>query len=1030
MCRVTPAHGARHDDSTPKSGTATTRDHCGGRRGTLHGFCKRSRDVAIASTSHPHAVQFYETDAFLVDAVTRFVADGLAIGEPAVVIATAAHRALIAQRLAATGIDVARAIERGRLVMLDALDTLASFMIDGTPDRERFFATVGGTLDRIATATGATRARAYGEMVDHLWRSGQPAAAIRLEELWNELRAQRDLSLLSAYVMDSFYAVPPNCERHSQVLAPERSRPDHVTALVAEITRRTELELALRTSEQAARAAVAELEDFLENAVVPIHRVAPDGIIQWANRAELELLGYTADEYVGTSVENLHVDPAVPADIFARLRRGETVRDVEVQVRAKDGTMRWLQVSSAVQRRGDAIVATLCFSRDVTALKQAEADRDAIDHAMKLVTAELELDRLVKRLTEEAARLCHAEHGEFLSDPGAPSVALASKLEIPVVGPAGESLGRLVFGHSQPNKFTARCERLLTAIARQASTAILNARLYEAERAARTAAETAERQTAILHRVTSALSRALGADEAAKIVIHEARTLIGAEAGSVLLLDEDGAFERLIIDGAPLPPPDQLRDLTIGANMPVCEAARTGQLVWVAGADAIATRYPHLVALRDAVGAVTWGAVPIVFEGRTLGSIGFRCSKEQQLSDEERTILLAIGRQCGQALERARLTELTQAARADAERANRAKDEFLAMLGHELRNPLAPILTAVQLMRLRGDDTSVREQHIIERQVAHLIHLVDDLLDISRITRGKVQLDKRPLHAGAIVTKAVEIASPQIADRNHRITVTTPDEELWIEGDETRLCQVVSNLLTNAAKYTPPGGTITVDVVRDDDRIEIRVRDNGTGIAPELLPRIFDLFVQGERRCDRSQGGLGLGLAIVRSLVAMHRGSVRAYSAGLGCGSEFVVRLPLLDVSKPPSHDSERNLRRAPVTARRILVVDDNEDAGSLLGEMLRSVGHEVVVTYDGPSALEALAHFTPEIAILDIGLPVMDGYQLALALRTRLGSVRLMALTGYGQEQDRARSQQAGFAAHFVKPVGLDKLLAAIELG
>jgi signal transduction histidine kinase len=443
----------------------------------------------------------------------------------------------------------------------------------------------------------------------------------------------------------------------------------------------------------------------------------------------------------------------------------------------------------------------------------------------------------------------------------------------------------------------------------------------------------------------------------------------------------------------------------------------------------IDTRYPHLSRSRAELGTLTWGAIPIIFEGRTLGAIGFRCNHERKLDSEEQSLLLAVGRQCGQALERARLHEVTQAARAEAEQASRAKDEFLAMLGHELRNPLSPILTAVQLMRVRGDQTSVREQAVIERQVTHLIHLVDDLLDISRITRGKVQLDKRPHMLASIITKAVEIAGPLCEEHRHHVTVDIPVETIWLEADETRMCQVLSNLVTNAAKYTPAGGRIVIRAKRTDQRVRLSVKDNGVGIGPELLPRVFDLFVQGERRSDRSQGGLGIGLAIVRNLVSLHGGTVQAMSDGLGRGSEFVVELPVVDMQAKPS--PERAVRHGlQVTPRKILVVDDNEDAGALLGEMLESLGHEVVVALDGPRALEAIERFTPEIGILDIGLPVMDGYELAAALRQRFGSaIRLMAVTGYGQEQDRVRTQEAGFEVHFVKPVGLGKVLAAIEV-
>jgi signal transduction histidine kinase/CheY-like chemotaxis protein len=450
------------------------------------------------------------------------------------------------------------------------------------------------------------------------------------------------------------------------------------------------------------------------------------------------------------------------------------------------------------------------------------------------------------------------------------------------------------------------------------------------------------------------------------------------------------------------------------------------------GQDQIAERYPNLELLRRMTDAKTWGALPVTFEGRPLGAIGLRSASPRELTDEEREFLLALGRQCGQALERARLHDATQTARAEAEQANRAKDDFLAMLGHELRNPLSPILTAVQLMRARGDTASSREHGVIERQVNHLIHLVDDLLDISRVTRGKVELDRRLHKLSTLVSKAVEVVMPLVEERRHQLAVSIPPEDIWLDVDEFRICQVLTNLLTNAAKYTERGGRIDFSASPDGAAIAIRVADNGTGISADLLPRVFDLFVQGFRSPDRTQGGLGIGLALVRSLVELHGGSVAAFSEGVGKGSELVVRLPVIETARAATReDGERPSReRLQVVSRRILVVDDNEDAAMLLGDLLRSVGHEVRVAHDGSNAIDTAARFRPEIGILDIGLPGMDGYEVAAAIRERLGAeVRLMAVTGYGQQKDVACAERAGFEAHFIKPVALAKLLAQIEL-
>jgi len=382
---------------------------------------------------------------------------------------------------------------------------------------------------------------------------------------------------------------------------------------------------------------------------------------------------------------------------------------------------------------------------------------------------------------------------------------------------------------------------------------------------------------------------------------------------------------------------------------------------------------------------------------------------------------------------RQELEEALRYAREQAEEASTAKDEFLAMLGHELRNPLSPILTALELMKLRGDGSLTREQEVIDRQTRHLIRLVDDLLDVSRITRGKVELRKQTVEVRDILAKATEIASPLLEQRRHHFEVHAPPRGLRLDADEARLSQVVANLLTNAAKYTPPGGHISLSARREGNDAVIEVRDDGIGIPASLLPHIFDLFVQGRQSSDRAEGGLGLGLALVRNLVAMHGGTVAARSAGAGKGSTFTVRLRALEDERAPSRPQpgSRLVVAAPrSTRRRVLVVDDNEDARMLLGDILERAGHEVRAADSGPAALGLLDEFEPEIAVLDVGLPAMDGYELGSRLRALLGdrAPALVALTGYGQEADRARSKAAGFTAHLVKPLEAHELIATID--
>lgn len=370
-------------------------------------------------------------------------------------------------------------------------------------------------------------------------------------------------------------------------------------------------------------------------------------------------------------------------------------------------------------------------------------------------------------------------------------------------------------------------------------------------------------------------------------------------------------------------------------------------------------------------------------------------------------------------------------AREAAESANRAKDAFLAMLGHELRNPLAPILTSLELMRSSGDSAFGRERAIIERQAQHMVRLVDDLLDVSRITRGKVELRKERTELAAVVGGALETVSPLVTERMHRVEVDVPSN-LTIDGDPGRLKQVVANLLTNACRYTEPGGKIRIEGRRASETLRLTVSDDGAGIPRELLPHVFDTFVQGRRTIERSQGGLGIGLAIARTLVEMHGGTIEARSEGTGKGTEILVTLPFADAPfvAPPAVASTPAVTSAKTS--RVLLVDDNRDACELLAMALTGAGHAVEVAFDGSEALSRADTFRPEVVFLDIGLPEVDGYEVARRLRqTEWGSsVTLIAMTGYGQKSDKEQAVLAGFDRHLVKPVGLDVVLEAARGG
>jgi PAS domain S-box-containing protein len=413
--------------------------------------------------------------------------------------------------------------------------------------------------------------------------------------------------------------------------------------------------------------------------------------------------------------------------------------------------------------------------------------------------------------------------------------------------------------------------------------------------------------------------------------------------------------------------------------------------------------------------------VPITSRRRALGAITVvSAGGRRPYGPPDVEVLRELASRAAMALENARLFEAAQ-------EATRRKDQFLAMLGHELRNPLAPIVTALELMKLRGDPSHGREREVIERQVGHLVRLVDDLLDVARLTRGLIRLSRAPVETATVVGKAVEMAAPILEERGHRLVLDVPREGLRVDGDLVRLAQVVVNLLTNAAKYTEPGGEVSVAARRVGREVEIAVSDDGIGIDEPMLQKIFDLFVQGQQALDRSEGGLGIGLTLVRSLVDMHGGRVTAHSEGLGTGSTFTVTLPTVEArAEAPTPAARRPIEGA---SRRVLVVDDNEDAALILGDALRAAGHEVEIAHDGPGAIYAMGRFDAEIALLDIGLPVMDGYELARRLRDspRGSALRLIAVTGYGAEEDQRRTREAGFEHHFVKPLDLDDLLVAL---
>jgi signal transduction histidine kinase/ActR/RegA family two-component response regulator len=494
--------------------------------------------------------------------------------------------------------------------------------------------------------------------------------------------------------------------------------------------------------------------------------------------------------------------------------------------------------------------------------------------------------------------------------------------------------------------------------------------------------------------------------------------------------EKDASFCRTIFNDAELPS-------YICSGLPeVCQRIEEGAAVAVITEESL-----HPAVITDLVEVLArqpaWSDFPILVLTRegvaselalrvleTLGNVTLleRPVRVPTLVSAVRTALRARARQY-------EIRDLLLQESKTAERLRREadrKDEFLAMLAHELRNPLAPIRNGVTILQLGAgvDGDSAEVLAMMDRQLCHMVRLVDDLLDVSRILRGKITLQRKILELPALIKQAAETAQPLIDAQQHRLVLHFEPGPMVVKGDPLRLAQVFANLLNNAAKYTDPGGRITVAVRREGlDTITAVIRDNGVGITAEMLTRVFDLFSQAERSLDRSQGGLGLGLTLVRRLVEMHGGSVSVTSAGLGHGSEFRVSLPAVQQVTAASLAPASKPIVVTAAQHRILVVDDNRDAADSLAGLLTKGGHRVQTRYDGASALDEIRRFKPNVVLLDIGLPGMSGYDVARCIRNSRDDLLLIAITGYGQEEDRRCSFAAGFDHHFVKPIDLREL-------
>jgi len=667
-----------------------------------------------------------------------------------------------------------------------------------------------------------------------------------------------------------------------------------------------------RRAEEQVRQSWQELEDFFQNSPVGLHWVGPDGIVLRVNEAELALLGYSREEYVGHHISEFHESPGTIHDILDRLSRRETLSNYEARLRCKDGSIKDVLISSNVLIMEGQFVHSRCFTRDITERKRAE------NWLRFLADAGNSLGRLVdyESTLQSVARLSVPFFADFCV------VDL-------IVG--DNAIRRVAAAHIEPEK-----ETLLRNLFKQ----------WPLDRNSR-----------------SIIAR----------VLRSGHAEMANDA-------PDSVLQDLARDEA------------------------------------------HLAIIRSLQPRCLM-VVPLVQRNRVHGTITFVHSvSKRRFQPQDLELAHELAGRVTTALESARLYD-------ELREADRRKDEFLAMLAHELRNPLAAIQYANQLSSIpnierQGIDCSA----MISQQLQQLKRLIDDLLDVSRITQNKIELKREVIDVRAVLDRARGVIQPLIEQRKHRLTLESPSSELLVYADGARLEQMIVNLLANAAKYTEEGGHIRLLACREDGKVLIKVRDTGIGLSPEMLSKVFSLFVQVDGSLARSQGGLGIGLTLVKRLAELHGGGIEAASLGLGKGSEFTLWLPVAAQDLPAVGASAARTSEA-TKALRVLVVEDNVDAANCIALLLKNEGHQVTVCYEGDSAIDTATHYRPDVVLLDLGLPGKDGYQVATGIRREelLAGVRLIAMSGYGQAVDRRRSSEAGFDHHLVKPIDLATLLTII---
>jgi PAS domain S-box-containing protein len=775
-------------------------------------------------------------------------------------------------------------------------------------------------------------------------------------------------------------------------------------------------------SEARIRRSEQELADFFENATVGLHSAGADGTILRANRAELSMLGYSADEYIGHHVTEFHVDACIIEDIFGRLRGGRNVRNCEARMRCRDGSIKHVLIDSNALWEDGRFIHTRCFTRDITDQKRAEEARlrlAALVESSEDAIIGKDLNGTITSWNRGAEALYGYTAEEIVGKSVSVLIPPDHQDDFPII------MERLRRGERIEHYETVR----LRKDGRRVNVALTvspirapDGNIQGASKIARDitprkrAEETLRKQSDRLRLLWEAAAVLLSADDpdvmlrtlVAKIGPH-----LGVDAYFNHVVNENGDALRLSSsEGVSAESRRHLAQLELGEGLIGGVALHRRPLVasHIQQSDEANTQGLKRLGIRACA------CNPLLAGDRLLGTLSFASRVRDGFDDDEVAFIETICHYVTVACERLRLLkELTES--------GLRKDEFLAMLAHELRNPLAPIRTAVQVLHVKGSPVPDARwsRAIIDRQVQHLTRLVDDLLDISRITRNKLVLRRSPIELAEVITAAVESSRPLIEQCGHELTVSLASEPVYIDGDAVRLSQVFQNLLNNAAKYTECGGRISLVAERQDDGVVVRVKDTGVGIPRDTLPRLFEMFYQADPSLERAQSGLGVGLALVRRLVEAHGGRVEARSEGVGKGSEFIVRLPVLAepptvVAVSPVGNQERNV----ITGLRILVADDNRDSADLFAMFLEMMGNEVQKAYDGVAAVEEAERFKPDAVLLDIGMPRLNGEDACRRIRsTPWGrDAVLIAVTGWDHEENRRRIVEAGFDFHLVKPV------------